>query len=272
MPDPAPEMRALARAIRELGAPEALTSDPQAFLAASGLDDGAARHMASLGPNRLLAYRRLVHRGMAGVCREWTPRSAARLGAERFPAEIAQFLQDTGGVASPYYREVPRAFVAWALPRWRKDAGLPPYLADLARYELLYYDVRNDPAPDAAFSDMPLDLEFPARVAPTVVIEDFAWAVHELPWDTDDRSEPEARPVTLAFWRREDRTRQLALGERDAHLLRGLSEGQTLKQALFAACAAVGVEVDAETLGAIALVLKDLSDRGILFGAEPAQG
>ncbi len=269
MPDPAPEMRALALAIRELDAPDALAENALAFLGRAGLLEADARRMASLGPGRLLAYRRLVHRGIGSVCREWAPRTAARLGEERFAAEIALFLHDAGGVASPYYREVPRAFVSWAAPRWREDEGLPPFLADLARYELFYYDVRNDPATDAEPTGLPLDLESPARIAPTALIERFEWAVHELPWSPDDRSEPEPRPVALAFWRREDKTRQLDLERRDAHLLEGLLAGRTLKEALFTACAEVGDEVNAEVLGSIALLLKDLSDRGILFGAEP---
>jgi hypothetical protein len=78
-----------------------------------------------------------------------------------------------------------------------------------------------------------------------------------------------ARPtVLLAYRDREHDVRYLELTPLAALVIERLAAGDPLGQAVTQACAEQGVALDKDVLDAIALVLSELAERGVLLGAE----
>jgi hypothetical protein len=149
---------------------------------------------------RLGLYRRLVRGNLARVARRLLPRTAAALDetATSFDVWFARFLAD-GGPGTPYLRDVPIELVAWAEPRWRA-APEPPFLRDLARYEVDRFEM--DTAPKAP-SPPPLTevaLDRPLVFATPRRLTRYAYAVHEA------SAEPALRSTCLFLHRDADNT------------------------------------------------------------------
>jgi hypothetical protein len=219
------------------------------------------------GAERLLVYRSLVHSRLADVARQWTPLTTAHLGPTRLAAEIAGFLATHRGLATPYLRDAPREFVAARQAVWSADPSLPPWLGELARFELLRLDVRNDPRPHALARDEPPRLDAPIEHNPTLRIERFSWAV-----DTLRRAEdvPEALPIVLAAVRRADqRTHHTRLDDVEASLLDALVGGQSLNAALRAAATQLACPLDDALLLRAATFLQRMGELDILLGPPP---
>lgn len=265
---PAP-IAALGRVIRAVDAPSGLGTDPREFLAASGeLSAADADAMTTHGATRLLAYRALVHNRIRNVVDDWIPRAVSRLGPARFRADVSRFIE-TQGPRSPYLREVPREFVDWVSPRWNEASELPPYLVDLARYELLRHDVRNDPRGNEVDSGERLELEWPIRTNSTGAVLTFGWAVHRLPKQRSDRSDPAPGPVHLAVFRnRNDAMMYKELDEYEAQLVRRVLDGETMKDAIFGACEAIDEAISDERLAKVAVLLARLAELGLVLGGE----
>ena len=74
-------------------------------------------------------------------------RTRARLDAAAegaFDASFDAFL-DQVGPRTHYLRDVPGEFLAWALPRWAARAALPAWIGDLARHELVEFQLAAAP-------------------------------------------------------------------------------------------------------------------------------
>ncbi len=261
----------LAAVVRERDADEKARADFAAFLGARGLDPADEQAMLAVGAERFLVYRALVHNRVRNTVRDFIGRTAARLGRKRLIAAVAEFLH-ARGMASPYLRDVPEEFVEFMLPRWASDASLPPWLGDLARHELLEYTVLNDPRGGEATTGEPLALDRPLRFDGAARLLEYAWAVHRLPLDLDDRSEPEhVRTWLLAYRDAEHKVRYLELTELAAAILRQLMlRRAAVADGLRDACAELGVELTDERLGIAAQLLADLAERGVMLGAEAA--
>jgi len=269
MPDTPAPMRALGAVIRDPEAPAAIADDDAAYLARSGVEGEDATALASRGTPRLLAYRALVHNRIRNVIDDWIPRSASRLGAERFGADVASFIAEFGP-RSPYLREVPAEFVEWVAPRWAKDPRLAPYLLELARYELLRHDVRNDPRGGEIDSGEKLELDWPIRCNSTGRVLTFDWAVHELPKDRDDRTDPAPGPVHLAIFRNRNEAMMYKVLDRyEAALVRRILAAETMREAIFGACSDAEVEISDERLAQVATLLARLAELGLVLGGEP---
>ncbi len=270
MPElPAP-IAALGRVIRERDAADALHDDPRGFLAGDdGLSDPDADAMTTHGSTRLLAYRALVHNRIRNVIDDWIPRTVSRLGPARFRADVSRFIASTGP-RSPYLREVPAEFVDWVAPQWTRDPDLPPFLVDLARYELLRHDVRNDPRGEEVDSGEKLELDWPIRTNSTGTVLTFDWAVHRLPKDRSDRSEPARGPVHLVVFRnRNDAMMYKQLDAFEAQLVTRVLAGETMKAAIFGACESVGETISDDRLAKVAVLLARLAELGLVRGGEP---
>jgi hypothetical protein len=266
-PSPAdPAIRALVAVVRHADAAERLRSDVDAFLRAHGVDEDDRRAMTSRGDLRLRAYRALVHNRVRNTVRDYCRRTAARRGPVGLARDVSAFVAEHA-IDSPYLRDVPRAFVEFTIPRWREDPEAPPFLPDLARHELLRLDVRNDPRPTRPPTGRPIDLDRPIAVESAAVVMRYAWAVHALPRDPDDRSVPDQRPCSVVAFRGPGaRTRWVDCKPWVADLVEGLVAGATLRTALLGALAASSMPLDDDVLARTALVLADFSDRGLLLG------
>lgn len=263
---PEAEVVALAHAIRQADAPAKLQADVKAFLREAGVEGEDLEEMASLGAQRIEAYRALVHNRIRNTIDDFIPRSADRLGLARLEADVTAFM-DERAMQSPYLRDIPNEFVYWALPRWEEDPEVPAYIPDLARHELLRLDVKNSPKGGESATEEKIDLEKPIVVEGSAVVMRYAYAVHKLPKARTDRTQPEQTETCLIAFRGPDqKTHYIDCKLWVAALIERLIEGKTLKESLFGALESVGMELDDDILSRTAVVLADFSDQGLLLG------
>jgi hypothetical protein len=242
-------------------------------------DDEAERQRAiadaCLGPvapalPRLSLYRRLVRNNLVGVTARMMPRTRARLNAlaaGAFDATFDEFLA-TRAPRTHYLRDVPAEFLAWATPRWRDQANVPAYAADLAAHEVGEFQIGAVPAPGKRPPPGELALDRPLLFAEAIRLGRYDFAVHELPDDVDDLTEPEARAVWLLVSR--DAGYDVESTELDplsGRILEALLAGTPLGQAIATACNETGALLDDRVLGKAAELLADLGKRGLLLGA-----
>lgn len=257
-----PRQRALASAIRSHSTSEAALLGPDALTGVEGLDEDDRAAMLAHGGKRLLAYRRMVRNRFRRVIADWLPETARRLG-DRYNEQVAAFTEQSAAT-DPYFRNVPRAFVEWAKPRWQDDASIPDYLVELAEYECLSEDTRYafDPPPPGD----PIALDRPILVDPSVAVRRFTHAVDVLA-RTPDLEVPAAEPRLLLVYRSGAEARWKVLSELAATLVERLMEADSLQHALTAACEAAGEPLGDEVLARIAVLLKEFGDEKILHGA-----
>lgn len=252
--EPDPVLVALQIAIADqITAPEAApprSPDPEAAALLAG--------SAHLG-----VYRGLVRHALAAAVAEFLPRTQARRGDE-FAADVTHWLA-AGGPRSRLLRDVPGEFLGFIAPRWRSDA--PPWLAELARHELLEYQVAAAPPPPAV-APAPFTLDARLALDASARLVRYAHAVHLLPDELDDRSEPAASPtVLLAYRDREHLVRYLQLTPLAEAVVAALLAGETVQAAVLAGAAAEAAELDDERLARISVLLADLASRGVILGA-----
>ena len=95
----------------------------------------------------------------------------------------------------------------------------------------------------------------------------YAYAVHELPADVDDRSAPREEPTALLAWRDdEDEVRSLSLGALAAAIVERAIAGEALGDAVKGACGALGVPMSDAVLADVARLLETLGAQGVLLG------
>jgi hypothetical protein len=264
---------AIAAVIRQQRAPAAMQGDLAAYLRAQGVEGDDLEAMLVVGAERMLVYRQLVHNRLRNTTIDFLGRTVARLGFPRLRRDFEAFVEQHAP-RSPYLRDVPTEFVEWVIPRWVDDPEVPGYLPDLARHELLDFDVRNDPLGGEPATALPLALDRALRFDGTARLVCYGYAVHRLPKSKKDRSEPDAEPTRLLVYRdREHQPRYLALTPFAAEVVRELlDEQKAVQPALLAAAAALGEPLDDDKLGSAALLLADLAERGVCLGAEPDAG
>lgn len=261
---------ALAAVIRQRQAPQAMQDDLAAFLRAQGVEGDDLPAMLAVGAERMLVYRKLVHNRLRNTISEFIERTVARLGWPRFRRDFEEFVE-LCAPTSPYLRDVPTEFVEWVEPRWAADPEVPAWMIELARHELLDYEVRNDPRGGEPESGLPLALDRPLRFDGTARLVRYAHAVHRLPHAKGDRTEPDAEPTPLLVYRdTEHKARYLALTPFADALVRELLERKAVQPALLDAAAAIGEPLDDEKLATAAQLLADLAERRVCLGAEPA--
>lgn len=259
----------LQRVVADPRAPERLRDDPRAWLAESGVDAADIEALAEVDRKRLLFYRKLVRRGLADSIKRQLPRTAARLGPAAWEASLEGYFNEEMP-RSHYLRDVAFELVDFAAPRWAADASLPAFITDLARHELLAFEVGCDPG-SAEPTGLPLDLDRPARVHPAVRLRRYDHAIHRLSAELDARDAPPRAPTALLAYRdAEHEVRYLELTPLAAAVIERLLKGHALRAAVLEACAELGQPADGPVLGSIAAVVADLEERGVVLGAEPA--
>jgi hypothetical protein len=265
--------RMIAEACFGKGSLEELTADLRGFLSRHGLpaEDVEAIVASRLAPGRLALYRRLIRNNLVGVTSRMMPRTRARLDAVTegaFDAAMDDFLA-TIGPRTHYLRDVPVEFLAWAAPRWSSRADVPAYLPDLAAHELAHFQIAALPTPPERPPLGELAIERPLVFAEAQRIMRYRFAVHELPDDPDDRSEPVARPVVVLVYRDE----AFAIGTMEleplmARVLERLQEKLPLGEAIAAASRETGAALTNEILAEAAELHAELGREGVLLGAQ----
>lgn len=260
---------AFTAALREVDADAAIEADLAGFYRARGVDGDALAAMVDRGASRLLMYRTMVNNRLRRVIREFMPRTVARLGRPRYRGDFAAFMAEAGSHTA-ILRDVPGEFLAFAAPRWRAD-GLAPYLADLARHELVGGRVRNAPGGGEAPTGLPLALDRSLRFDGSTRFQRYAFAVHRLPVDPEDRSEPAAEPLGMLVYRDREghHPRYIELTPRASEVIDRLLAGAPVELAIREGTAAAGQPLDDDFLSSMVHLFADLSDRGVILGAEP---
>jgi hypothetical protein len=236
--------------------------------------DGVSTRDATIlarAPRRLALYRRLVRGNLLGVTSRMMPRTRARLNDlanDAFDRSFSAFLA-TAAPRTHYLRDVPAEFLAWALPTWKANLSIPAYAADLANHELVEFQIAAAPMRSECppLAELALDRVLLFVTARRLV--HYAHAVHTLPPDEGDRSEPVVRNVALFIHRdRDNRVRFLELTPLAAHIVDRLLARVPLGEAIAQACNAEGTPLTESVLASTARVLSDWGERGILLGAE----
>ena len=255
--------------LRKRSAAETSRKDLRGFAAEHGIEGEDLDAIEAVGAERFLVYRSLVHNRMRNAIRDFISRAVSRLGKKRLQADFAAWMEEFAA-HSPYLRDVPAEFVAWAAPRWADDEDVPDYLIDLARHELLEYDILNDHRGGEAPTGLPLALDKPLRFDGAARLMSYAYAVHTMPQDTQDRSLPEQVSTRLLVYRDADsKVRYLELTPLAHAVLEQLIEhAQPVAEGLRKACDALGEPLDDDRLATSATLLADLAERGVLLGAE----
>ena len=252
------------------GAERAIAEDPARLFAPSGLGAGDAEALAALGPRRLFIYRRHVRKTLARGIGKQIPRAAARLG-DAFERWVDRWIE-SDPPRSPYFRDAAFEMVAWADSRWREDPDVPDFIVDLARYELVWFEVTTTPAAGGT-SEAPIDLDLDqgARFDDAVRLARFDHAVQRLSESEDARDVPLREPTAILVYRDDEHdARFLELTPLAAEILDRLLAGDTLRAAVVGGATALGHAVDAAVTQGTAALLDDLRERGALLGGRAA--
>ncbi|WP_394850805.1 hypothetical protein LZC95_25525 [Pendulispora brunnea] len=223
-----------------------------------------ARGLDAPQAGRLLLYRRLVRGNLEAVARKLLPRTAACLDrAENgFGREFGAFLAEAG-TRTHFLRDIGGELVRWGAPARWAGQGYAPHLADLARYEVLEFEVgiADVAQPPPARAELALDRGVVFH--PTARLAHFAHAVHE-----EEHDPPAPRAVALLVFR--DAEHAVHTRELDptlAPVMERLLAGESLAEAVRAASARAEGPIDDALLAQVAQLLAALAEEGVLLGA-----
>ncbi len=246
--------------------PALAPSDLDPFLLRHGISGRDATAIRRDFP-RLLVYRTLARGTLRSALELAIPRTMARLGP-LFDEYFARFLTERGP-RTHYLRDVTTELLDFCAPLWPRDPRVPAWALDLARHEALSIVVAS--SPDArATASLELAPESCLVFSPSLVVARYEHAVHRLPENEADRSEPVREPTALAVYRdANDDVRYLELSPLAATMLDALLAGAALGQAVVLACESFGVPTSPSVLDGTSRLLADLSERGALLGVDP---
>ncbi len=258
----------LLQGVVKMDGPEALERARADEFAGAGLDPRDAEALVAQDARKIHVYRKLVRSTFIESMRHEIPLAAARLG-ELYPEYVHAFCS-AELPRSPILRDAAYEFAGWALPRWRSDPRVPPWLGDLARFELLDFDVHCAEGHGCEPVSAELPADGPVLFDGSCRLGRFDFAVHELPEDPEDRSEPRREPTGLFLYRDDgNMVRRLTLTPLATRILELLLiDGIPLAAAVRGGCEREGRGVDPGVIEGIAQVLADLGDRGALLGAK----
>jgi hypothetical protein len=236
----------------------AFREDPAAFARILGLGTAHQQSLAARR-DRWLLYRNLVRTALEDPLGDALPVTQALLeAADAWEDAVAAFLASRT-LQSPYYREIPAAFVAWlADSRWGQDRW--PFLLPLAHFEVLELEVVRHPdgPPPPGLGPEPA-LDRVAVLDPSVRNLAYGYAVQHATVEAPEP--PRACAWLLCYRDAEGAFRVLELTPHVSALLARSQEGQALGPAL----AELGVTAE-EAFP----LLRDFRDRGILLGFRKA--
>jgi hypothetical protein len=249
-------VRALGRTLTIADAP---TTDEglAAFLDRVELDPRDRASLLALGPKRLSVYRSLVRGTLTSAVKKQLALTAGVFG-DRFDEELATFFA-AGMPKSHYLFDVPFELFDASSARWAADRTLPPFVCDLARFELTDFAVAalRPSDPGDVVEELALDAPLVFSGAHRLVRYDFA--VHT--FAPGDALEP-AVTWLLTYRDNEDDIAHLELSPPAAFVFDRLVGGATVRGALEAAAAA-GTPLPIDQASQL---FADLAARGVLLG------
>ncbi len=221
----------------------------------------SAKDLEALGDRaRWLVYRDLVRSRLAQVVRAALPRTKEALGEPGFSKEVTDWLS-AGGSKTKYFRDVPSEFFSFAVERWTHAE--PRWCADLARYEMLHWEVRSAPphrstADEFSFERMPV-IDSAARVLR------LGHPVHETP--TPDSGYGAAPTILCVYRARNHDSAVWELNALAADLFENwIAGGSSVTESVHRVAATHGVEIGPVFVDKLAVVIADAIDLGIIVG------
>jgi len=216
--------------------------------------------------SRLMIYRELVRSNVRRTISSALPQTTAVLGQD-IDAHVDVFLQRPGP-SSPYLRDICREFYEHRCASWNDDESLPRWLDDLARYELARFEVAALPDAISVEGDPSLHLDVTLRFCPACRLLRLRHAVFQKPLPgTRDARVVATRSAVLVHRDSDCEVRQLELSPLAADVVESLMADNTLRRAVVRSCQVHGVAMDTDLLEAIARLLADLAERGIVVSS-----
>jgi len=260
-------MSTMVASIVERDAVAARAEDRARWHRAHGVEGADLSSFAEVDDQAFFVYRHLVRDTLRGAIANQLPKTSKVLGA-RFERDVAAYV-DRSLPASHYLRDVPFEFAQRMGAAWARDPELPPWLVDLARFELLEFESAASAAGPPLDVVDTLQLDAPVAFDPSLRLFRSAYPVHEI--DPASGAAVEPRPTALLVYRdAEHDLCNLEVDELTAEVVARLLEHETLGAAITSACAARGTEPQPEILGALSETLADWASQGILLGAASA--
>lgn len=219
----------------------------------------------------LQVYRQLVNNGLRGVCHRFLARCRSHRGRASFEGDLDRWLAGPGPRSS-FLRDLPQEFFSFIRDSWKEDPQCPPYLEDLARHELIEFEVEAAPDTDPPIKERPLTLEDRLCFRSTATLLHYDHAVHLLSEDPAEQTPPPARASVLLAYRDADHdVRYLELSEMGSALVQRLLDGARLGEAVLAQARQDQAmrsdeQVQDNYLERVLGLLGELSERGALLG------
>lgn len=164
---------------------------------------------------RMGAYVQLLRNNIGGFIHQCFPICRQSLPSERWEALIDRFFAESVWHESPFFHEIPKAFVAF-LEGCMPHPALPPWFAALAHYE--WVELAVDTAPDLPPRFGPQGL----ALNPSCQLEAYEWPVHTITPDVADV--PEQTTFVAVFRNRQHQVRFSMLAPAAAQLLHLLQQ------------------------------------------------
>lgn len=210
---------------------------------------------------RWRVYRDMVRARLRRVNEAALPRTRSALGDEGFGELFTRWL-DEAPPRTRYFREVPMDFLGHALAHLRDEER--PWLADLARYELATWRVKQLDDRDAPAT---VDLSFDRApvLTPALELLDVGWSVHR-PRKAHDYSEGKFHLVI--YRSRDHRAVTMELNALARDLVADWRSGdETLTERVHRVAQRRNTAIDEGFIESLGTMLADFLERGILLGS-----
>jgi hypothetical protein len=226
--------------------------------------------LAELGDRRgWLLYRELVRDRLRKELHFALPRTRRAAGEAAFERVFEQHL-DRDPPRTRFFREVVLEFVKSAVPAFRADAALPPWLADLALYEGARWEVSDLDArlDESAGAVQEFAFERAPVLSPALRLLALAHPVHEAP-QAKGRYEARASYVCVHRSADADKPRTWTLNHSTYALLSMWQADPALSvtAGVHALSRERGTVVDATFVDGLCGVLAEFIEAGILLGS-----
>lgn len=170
----------------------------------------SAPRPAGTSVRRMGAYAQLLRSNIGGFIHQCFPICRQSLPPARWEALIDRFFAESVWHESPFFHEIPKAFVAF-LEGSVPHPELPPWFGALAHYE--WVELAVDTAPDVPPQFGPQGL----ALNPTCQLEAYEWPVHTITPEAADV--PEQATFVAVFRNRQHQVRFSVLTPAAAQLL-----------------------------------------------------
>ena len=149
----------------------------QLAFAAAIRDPDLDTHFPNVSPEQLAVYRELFWDNLKALLDSACPVARDILGPEPWSMLLGRFWREHPA-STPEYTRMPFEFADWIAGQNLEDGGLPPWLAELIRWEFaelgaMFAPERND-TPTVGSSAKA------THIAPSLQLHAFAWPVHRI--------------------------------------------------------------------------------------------